>query len=79
MAEICKKIVAMGHELVIVHGAGSFGHIRAKEYRLAEGDIQGLDQSNAIILVRRDMDMLHAHVIEALSPLAVHSLSLIHI
>ena len=73
MAEICKQIVAMGHELVIVHGAGSFGHIRAKEYRLAEGDIQDLDQSNAINLVRSDMDMLHTHVIEALTPLVVHS------
>ena len=55
-----------------VIGAGSFGHI-AKEYRLAEGNIPDLEQNEAIQLVRRDMDQLHSHVIDALRDLPIHS------
>ncbi len=63
----------MGHDIIIVHGAGSFGHIRAKEFRLSEGNIPGLKQDAAIDLVRKDMDVLHSHVLNALEPLPVHS------
>ena len=38
LAEVCSKI---SKKLVIVHGAGSFGHLKAKKYRLAEGRISG--------------------------------------
>ena len=48
LAKTVRQIFEMGHDLVIVHGAGSFGHIRAKEYRLAEGNVPDLDQNEAI-------------------------------
>ncbi|DAC63242.1 MAG TPA: hypothetical protein D7I10_02470 [Candidatus Poseidoniales archaeon] len=73
LAKTVRQIHEMGHDLVIVHGAGSFGHIRAKEFRLAEGNIPEIEQYEAIELVRGDMDQLHAHVIKALGDLPVHS------
>lgn len=73
LAKTVREIYDMGHDIVIVHGAGSFGHIRAKEYRLAEGNIPEINQEEAIELVRNDMDQLHAHVVGALGDLSVHS------
>ena len=38
LAEVCSKTEK---RLVIVHGAGSFGHMKAKKFRLSEGRIAG--------------------------------------
>ena len=45
LAEACSKT---DKRLVIVHGAGSFGHLKAKQFRLAEGRIDGLNQDDAV-------------------------------
>lgn len=66
LAPIVRSLLETGHDVVLVHGAGSFGHLLAREYRLAEGDVEGLDQAQAISRVRNDMDTLHAHVRAAL-------------
>ena len=63
LAEVCSKSTK---RLVIVHGAGSFGHMKAKEYRLAEGRIEGLDQDQIVEEVRRDMLQLNKFVVDAL-------------
>ncbi len=63
LSEISQK---SGKNLVIIHGAGSFGHMKAKKFRLAEGRIPGLDQSSAIDEVRNDMIILNSIVIESL-------------
>ena len=73
LAGCIQNIVHMGYDVIVVHGAGSFGHIRAKEFRLAEGDIDDLDQIDAIKQVRNDMDTLHDLVIASLKPLPVSS------
>ena len=73
LAQTVREIYEMGHDVVIVHGAGSFGHIRAKKYRLAEGNIPQLDQAEAIKLVRQDMDKLHKYVLDSLGSLPVYS------
>ena len=73
LADCVKKLSEMGHDIIVVHGAGSFGHIRAREFRLAEGNIDGLDQTEGVGLVRSDMDDLHEHVIRSLHPLSVTS------
>ena len=73
LANCVKRLVQMGHDLIIVHGAGSFGHILAREHRLDEGDIHGLEQGAAINQVRSDMDKLHNLVITSLQPLSVKS------
>ena len=69
LADCVKLLVNNGHQVIIVHGAGSFGHIRAKEYHLAKGNIEGFDQTEAIDLVRKDMDELNDLVRNSLEPL----------
>ena len=64
LAEVCSTSTK---KLVIVHGAGSFGHMKAKEYRLAEGRIEGLDQDLIVEEVRKDMLQLNKYVVDALS------------
>ena len=78
LARTARLIHEMGHDLIIVHGAGSFGHIRAKEYRLAEGNIPDLDQIEAVQLVWQDMDTLHQHVLDALVHYGVKYPKIVH-
>ena len=63
LAKACSK---SSKKLVIVHGAGSFGHMMAKKFRLAEGRIAGLMQDEAIERVRSDMIELNNHVLSSL-------------
>ncbi len=64
LAEVCSK---SSKQLIIVHGAGSFGHLKAKESRLSEGRIAGMSQDSAIGEVRSDMLKLNNHVIKSLN------------
>lgn len=69
LAAVVSQIVNLGHQVIIVHGAGSFGHLRAIEYGLAGGRDARLDdgwQQDGIKLVQQDMDALHSHVISSL-------------
>ena len=68
--------------VVLVHGAGSFGHLRAKAWRLAEGRLpaeacvgcavqdpsreKARDQDDAVRLVRQEMLLLNSFVCKAL-------------
>lgn len=63
LAEVCSKT---SKKLVIVHGAGSFGHLKAKKFKLAEGRIPGLDQDSAVNDVRNDMLELNSIVVNEL-------------
>ncbi len=55
------KSLAETYNIVIVHGAGSYGHLNARKYMLQEGEvtdfgmIDGLTQRDAVSLVRADM------------------------
>jgi len=71
-------IQAAGRSPIIVHGAGSFGHIKAKRWRLHEGRIHGwapesidddgiISQDEACVSVHRDMLILNARVVESLT------------
>ena len=58
--------------VVLIHGAGSFGHIKARKYRLNLGLIpadpeQQNAQRNAVREVRKDMLTLNAHIMQALA------------
>lgn len=68
----CKK-----HQIdvILVHGAGSFGHLRAKHWRLNEGQLPDAQfnsdgrcetQRDAVLTVREEMLQLNAHVCRAL-------------
>ena len=63
LAEVCSN---SSKQLVIVHGAGSFGHMKAKKFRLSEGRIEGLDQDDAVKEVRTDMLELNSIIVNQL-------------
>jgi len=60
--------------LAIAHGAGSFGHILAKEHRLHEG-FKEETQLKQIALVQRDVRELNVRVLEALIDSGVSAVS----
>ena len=72
LAKEIAEAVDAGIHVLVVHGAGSFGHLRAKAWALAEGrsDVQGNDgcanQDEAVAMVRADMLALSNHVASAL-------------
>ena len=64
---ICRtvaEIIHHGYCVVLVHGAGSFGHIDARRYRLVEGYVPGanVDQDKGVSEVRGQMDRLNGIV-----------------
>lgn len=79
--ELCccvKQLLGTGskYRLILVHGAGSYGHLKAKAWRLAEGrqvgwvsqDPMGLvSQEEAVRAVQADMLDLNAHVLSGLA------------
>ena len=69
LARVCSQT---SKKLVIVHGAGSFGHLKAKKFRLAEGKLEGINQDDAVIDVRNDMLNLNSIVIQELRSLGLN-------
>ena len=41
LAEQIDACLSAGTDVILVHGAGSFGHLKAKQYRLADGKLDG--------------------------------------
>jgi isopentenyl phosphate kinase len=82
LAEQLETCLANGLDVVLVHGAGSFGHLKAKQYRLAEGRIAShnvngdLTQDQAVEEVRADMLELNAHVMAALTKRDISAVTL---
>jgi isopentenyl phosphate kinase len=74
----------LGIDVILVHGAGSFGHLKAKKYRLAEGRLNPSDsitlgpmtQDEAIVEVRKDMLELNQHIMDALTERDISAVSL---
>ena len=46
LCSVVKSITEQGIQVIIVHGAGSFGHLKAKRWRLNEGYIPGFEFSD---------------------------------
>lgn len=82
LAEQLEECLLQGMDVVLVHGAGSFGHLKAKAYKLAEGKVSDANlpaersQEEAVIDVRNDMMELNAHVLAALTKRDVSAVSL---
>lgn len=75
LASTVEKCQEAGLEVILVHGAGSFGHLRAKTWRLNEGYIPHVEtpegstlssQKEAVEQVRLEMLQLNKHVCDAL-------------
>ena len=82
LASAVKELQDQGYAVILVHGAGSYGHMRAKQWRLTEGVLpkdtfRGLStedcqsQESAVKLVQRDMLALNHLVVDALNTLEV--------
>ena len=41
LVAVVKRCLESGLQVIVVHGAGSFGHLRAKYWRLNEGLLPG--------------------------------------
>ena len=46
LCSVIKSITEEGIQVIIVHGAGSFGHLKAKRWRLNEGYMPDFNLSN---------------------------------
>ncbi len=68
LAVTIAKISDLGASIFLVHGAGSYGHILAKEWSIAGGLRQdiSLEQRSAVRSIRSDMKELNSMVLETL-------------
>ena len=69
VADSISSVVEMGVPIVIVHGAGSFGHLLAKEWSISEGVDQKIAEEQRMIVdeIRSDMRDLNGLVIDKLA------------
>ena len=68
VSKIIAEILADGNSVILVHGAGSYGHLEAKKWKLATGfDEETIDaQRDAVKKVRNDMLELNRYVLDNL-------------
>ena len=69
LSQIVSELSKLGHKVTIVHGAGSFGHLKAKEWSIASGAQEDIieQQKEAVISIREDMLELNTEVCNSLS------------
>lgn len=72
---LASELAASGLETITVHGAGSFGHIKARRYRLDEGYVDD-DQLAQVSEVQRDVRKLNLAVVDALRKAGMRPVSL---
>ena len=83
LCSVIKAITEEGIQVIIVHGAGSFGHLKAKRWRLNEGYLPNFEllddacssQQEAVENVRKDMLTLNAIVLSELKKAGLNALS----
>jgi len=66
LSRLAQELRAAPGPLVVVHGAGSYGHVLAKEFRLAEGRDRDARRDAAFAQVHADVRELSVLVSEAL-------------
>lgn len=64
---LAREIASSPEPVVVVHGAGSFGHVLAKKHDLAKGDDGSAERRRAFARVVADVRHLQLQVTEALS------------
>jgi len=74
VSRLCREIKDSGKDVMIVHGAGSFGHVIAKEYELQKGHIRD-DQVDGLTKVSRDTRELNGLVVSELIDAGIPSVS----
>ncbi len=64
IARLTKELAGLGDDLVVVHGAGSYGHVLARKYALNAPDPAG--KAKGAARVQRDVRSLDAFVADGL-------------
>ncbi|MDI6917007.1 MAG: isopentenyl phosphate kinase [Thermoplasmatales archaeon] len=75
MRRLAEEIRKSGEKVVVVHGAGSFGHILAKKYRLDKGFIHER-QVKGVAVVQRDVKNLNLKVVNCLIDAGMNPVSI---
>lgn len=79
-----QEIMSRGIDVILVHGAGSFGHLLAKEFRISEGNIEDFShefggctsQREAIKQIRKDMLELNQYIFDECTALDITAITL---
>ncbi len=68
VAKFIAEITDIGYAVILVHGAGSYGHILAKKWSIASGSNSSIieNQHKAVSQIRKDMVELNTIVIDSL-------------
>ena len=74
VARLCKEIKESGQKVIIVHGAGSFGHIISKRFKLNEGYVDKA-QIPAVAQVCYDTRDLSSMIIKELIDAGIPAIS----
>lgn len=72
---LAKEIKNSGEKVIVVHGAGSFGHILAKKHRLDKGLIHDR-QIKGVAVVQRDVKELNLKVVNGLIDAGINAVSI---
>ncbi|MBU3901959.1 MAG: isopentenyl phosphate kinase family protein [Candidatus Thermoplasmatota archaeon] len=75
VGRLAKEIKNSGEKVIVVHGAGSFGHILAKKYRLDKGFINE-KQIIGVAKVQADVKGLNARVVNSLINAGINPVSI---
>jgi len=75
VSRLCREIKDSGKNVMIVHGAGSFGHVLAKKFELHKGYVHD-DQISALAIVSGDVRGLNNMVISELTEAGIPSVSM---
>ena len=65
ITRLAKEIAVAREDVILVHGAGSFGHIKAKKYGLQNGYSKE-SQLQGVAEVQEDVRSLNLHIMQAL-------------
>jgi len=71
---LCREIKDSGQEVIIVHGAGSFGHVLAKKYDLNAGN-RNAEQIPAVAQVCYDVRDLDSMIVKELNEAGIPAVS----
>jgi isopentenyl phosphate kinase len=75
MDKLAENIKKANKQTIIVHGAGSFGHIIAKEYELNQG-YKKLDQIKGFSQTHEKVQELNSLVLKSLQKYDIHAVSI---
>ena len=75
LCRVVSEIRNLGKKIILVHGAGSFGHIKAKKWKLSEGiDLENeYNQLKGVEVVRSDMIRLNEIIVSELKKISIES------